>query len=166
MLGSITVDVFYKGQSKSLSLLVVAGEGPSLLGRDWLAELQLDWHELNFVHQSLSLQKILDKHTPIFKDKLGEAKGIKAKLHVNDNVKPSFCRARAVPHALKTKVEQALQQLVDQKVKESVPMSALIVPVLKPDGSIRICGDYKVTINRATKQDVYPLPRVEDIFAT
>ena len=88
---------------------------------------------------------------------------------MNNNVNPCFYRARAVPHALKVKVEQALQQLMDQKVIEPVAMSdwaAPIVPVLKPDGSIRICGDYKITINKAAKQDVYPLPRVEDLFAT
>ena len=169
VLGSIPVEVTYKRQKKSLSLLVVAGEGPSLLGRDWLAELQLDWRELYLVHQSLSLQDILNNHAAVFTEELGEAKGVTAKLHVSDTVKPCFCRARTVPHALKVKVEQALQQLIDQKVIESVSMSdwaAPIVPVLKPDGSIRICGDYKVTINKAAKQDVYPLPQVEDLFAT
>ena len=53
--------------------------------------------------------------------------------------------------------------------KKWVTMSdwaAPIVPVLKPDSSIRICGDYKFTINKAAKQDVYPLPRVEDLFTT
>lgn len=49
-------------------------------------------------------------------------------------------------------MEQELERLKQQKVIEPVQMSewaAPIVPVLKPDGTIRICGDYKMTINRA-----------------
>ena len=44
--------------------------------------------------------------------------------------------------------------------------AAPIVPVLKRDGSIRICGDYKVTVNLAAKTDTYPLPKIEDLFAS
>ena len=40
------------------------------------------------------------------------------------------------------------------------------MPVMKPDGSIRICGDYKLTANRSTKTESYPLPRAENIFAS
>ena len=105
----------------------------------------------------------------MFQEGLGEAIGITAKLYVKDNAKPRFCRARTVPHALKAKVEQELQRLTDQKSIEPVSMSewaAPIVPVLKLDGSIWICGNYKLTINQAAKPDVYPLPCVEDLFAT
>ena len=111
----------------------------------------------------------MNKHLTVFQEGLGEAIGIMAKLYVKNNAKPCFCRARTVPHALKTKAEQELQRLTYQKSIEPVSMSewaAPIVPVLKPDGSIWICGDYKLTINQAAKPDVYPLPRVEDLFAT
>ena len=37
---------------------------------------------------------------------------------------------------------------------------------MKPDGSIRICGDYKQTINRASDCDKYPIPQTEDFFAS
>ena len=41
-----------------------------------------------------------------------------------------------------------------------------IVSVVKPDGSMRLCGDYKVTINRVTKVDKHPIPRIRDILST
>ena len=43
--------------------------------------------------------------------------------------------------------------------------AAPIVPVLKQDGSVRICGDFKVTINQVSQIDSYPLPRVEELFS-
>ena len=45
---------------------------------------------------------------------------------------------------------------------------ALIVPVMEGDGStrIRICGDYKLTVNRGAKADVYPIPCIDEIFAS
>ena len=43
--------------------------------------------------------------------------------------------------------------------------AAPIVPVLKRDGTVRICGDYKLTVNRAAKAEIYPLPRIEDLLA-
>ena len=37
---------------------------------------------------------------------------------------------------------------------------------MKKDGSIRICGDYKVTVNRASKLNVFLFHRIEDLFAS
>ena len=40
------------------------------------------------------------------------------------------------------------------------------MPVVKSNGSVKICGDYKLTANTATKTESYPLPRIEDVFAS
>ena len=44
--------------------------------------------------------------------------------------------------------------------------AAPVVPVMKSDGRIRLCGDYKITVNRAAKLEKYPIPRIEELFAS
>ena len=65
------------------------------------------------------------------------------------------------------KVDQELQRLEQQGIIEPVQSSgwaAPIVPVMKKE-SVRICGDFKLTVNPVAK-DSFPLPRIEDLFAT
>ncbi len=52
------------------------------------------------------------------------------------------------------KVKEILGRLIKANVIEPVAYSdwaTLIVPVLKSDGKVRICGDYKLTANQAIK---------------
>ena len=134
----------------------MAGEGPSLLGRDWLSHIRLDWSTLNHIQTAAisACQKILDQHKTLFKDELGTVKGTTAKFHIDSQMKPKFFKARPVPYALRPKVEAQLDKLEAAGIIKPVQFSqwaAPIVPVLKRDGSIRICGDYKVTVNLAAK---------------
>ena len=90
-------------------------------------------------------------------------------LHLKQDAKPHYHRPRPVPYSLRSKVEDELQRLQDSGVIEPVHFSewaAPIVPVLKRDKTVRICGDYRLTVNQETTPDSYPLPRVEDLFAT
>ena len=41
-----------------------------------------------------------------------------------------------------------------------------IVPVARRDGSVRIWSDYKITLNRVLKSEIYPLLRNEELFST
>lgn len=54
-----------------------------------------------------------------------------------------------------------LEHLEHEGVIEPVQFSnwaAPILPVVKRDGSVQICGDFKVTVNKAAKVDSYPIP--------
>lgn len=44
--------------------------------------------------------------------------------------------------------------------------AASIVPLVKKDKTIRLCGDYKLTVNQAAATETYPLPRIEELMAT
>ena len=58
-------------------------------------------------------------------------------------------------------MEAELERLLKASVIEPVRSSdwaASIVPVTKPDGSVRICRDYKMTVNKAVVVETYPLP--------
>ena len=66
------------------------------------------------------------------------------------------------------RVEQEIDRLKQEGILQPVEFSdwaAPIVPVLKNDGSVHICGDYKLTANQAAKVDAYLLPRIEDLLA-
>ena len=84
----LTVDVTHNGQTKQLSLLVVEGKGPSLLGHDWLEKLTLDWQQIHQVNMTgtLSLNDVLSAHPDVFKNELGEVKGVEAKITVDPTV--------------------------------------------------------------------------------
>jgi len=73
-----------------------------------------------------------------------------------------------VPHAIKGKVKNELDRLERVGVIKRVPTSdwaTPIVPVVKQDRSVGICGDYKIIVNQAAKTESNPLHKIEDIFA-
>ncbi len=166
VVGCCEVNINYKGQSATVPLIVVPGAGPTLLGRNWLAEIRLSWQEIHYVNNN-SLQSVLDKYPAVFQNGLGKMEGFKAKIHVQPDAKPKFCRARSVPYAMREKVEAELNCLLEEGTLERVEVSdwaSPIVPVIKSDKSLHICGDFRVTVNPASKLDAYPIPKVEDLF--
>ena len=162
------MEVRYEQQKLSLPLVVVEGNGPCLFGRQWLEKLRLNWQSINSV-RSQTLENVLDRHQDVFKSELGTLKGYKAQIIVNKDTQPRFCKARPVPYAMRKMVEEELERLESEGVIEPIQFAdwaTPIVAVLKAYGkSVRICGDFKVTVNRVSKLDRYPIPKIEDLLA-
>ena len=72
VLGCISVKVCHNAQEKCLPLIVVSGEGPSLLGRNWLEQLKLDWTSVFRLQSETELEDILADHKEVFKDEYRE----------------------------------------------------------------------------------------------
>ena len=63
----------------------------------------------------------------------------------------------------KTEVEGEVSRLYEEAIIEpsDSPWSAPVVPIYKPDGTVRLCIDYRA-LNKVTLKDAYPLPNLED----
>ena len=44
--------------------------------------------------------------------------------------------------------------------------AAPTVPVEKQDNSIRVCGDYRLTADKAARLDTYPIPRLPNVISS
>ena len=125
------------------------------MGRDWLQHLRLYWQRICTLYVS-TLQEVLAHRAEVFPEGLGTQKDYRATIHVDASVPPKFCKARSVPYALRAEVDQELDRLVADGILELVQYAewaAPIVPVLKSDHSVRICGDVKQTVNAASRVD-------------
>ena len=172
MKGEIKVVASTGEQSVAGSFIIVdiKNEQLPLLGRDWLLQLRLDWSKLLQYRSLHQVQhKTLQEDFPsVFKEELGLLLGLEADIELKEGAKPKFCKSRPVPIALREKVEEAiLQQIADGELEpvDHSLWAAPIVIVTKKNGDIRICADFKVTVNPQLCVQTFPLPTPDEIFS-
>lgn len=87
-----------------------------------MTEIQLDWQSIkglqaskqNYeLQQKLKLDEPVDKALDIFQDDLRPFKHMKAKIVLEEETIPKFCKAPSVPFAIQPKVEVELWHLLD-----------------------------------------------------
>ena len=84
----------------------------------------------------------MQKDAQLFEEGLGTLQGATVKIHVDPTSTPIFHKARPVLYALREKIEQ------DRLERAG---GTPIVPVMKSNGTVRVSGDYKLTINKVSK---------------
>lgn len=127
---------------------------------------------LNTLHTvssaNTNIDIVLSEYKPLFENYIGKIEGMQARLRLKENVQPVFVKSRPVPFALHDRVKEELQNLINQGVLQPVSTSqwaTAIVPVVKASGAIRVCGDYKPTLNPNLIIDDHPLPTINELFA-
>ena len=96
----VSVCVSTEGKSTELTLTIVSGSGPTLLGCNWLNSINLDWPMINnittdkYTHLPKKYSKVFDlSNTKIVKI-------IEAKVHVPSDAKPCYYKPRDVSYAI------------------------------------------------------------------
>ena len=93
-------------------------------------------------------------------------------IEFKPDAKPVFKRPGSVPFAMLEELSHALNASVTRGIwtlKQFCNWGTPVIPVRKdprPDGttSIRVCGDYSVTVNPQLEVHQHPLPSPEDLM--
>lgn len=139
-----SIKVCYEEKEYSLPLLVLGGEGPALLGRNWLEEIKLNWPKIKQLYASH--KKRLET---------------KAKFNFDPTATPIFHKARLVTYALRKKIEQDLERLEKAGTIEPVQYSEWatpIFPVRKQYESVEISSLLSI---KASKLDNYHITKLD-----
>ena len=74
---------YQDGKPQQLNLVVIKGNGPTLLGRNWLQCIHLDWPSIKVLSQipNRDLPVLFDHYKEVFTDELGTIKQFNAKLY-------------------------------------------------------------------------------------
>lgn len=168
IVGQSTLQVSYNNRSFQHKFFIVNSNSVNLLGRDLCKILNIsilvsDNDRINSVSADM-LNKFKDYFSPDFKS------SVKQTVHLNvlPNSSPKFCKARSVPVRMKGAVKTELQRLVDLGILTRVFESTWASPtvnVYKSDGSIRICGDFSVSVNQYLDPVQTPLPTIDEVIA-
>lgn len=177
--GECDVLVDHKNKQLKLPMIVVHGNNIPLLGLHWINNLKLDINSIihgssfdssliHKVYDESKLANLLDRYQGILNKDLGHCTKVQAHIQLKPDATPKFFKPRTIPFAYIEGVKDEIQRNVDAGILQKVDMSewaAPIVPVPKPNGKIRICGDFKVTINPQICIDQHPIPSIDELLS-
>lgn len=124
----------------------------------------LSWPNLS-LDEDTEGRALLEKYADVFTrgdGDLGCTTLVEHEIRLTDDT-PVRQRYRRLPPSQYGQVKAHIQELVEQGIARPScsPYSSPIVVVMKKDGEIRLCVDYRL-LNSKTRKDAYPLPRIEE----
>ncbi|XP_015283013.1 PREDICTED: uncharacterized protein K02A2.6-like, partial [Gekko japonicus] len=137
------------------------------LGMSWFKPLGLTIGGIHQLQQA-DFADVCNEFPRVFDGSLGKFTGAPISLDLDPAVRPIRIKARFPPLTVRPKIEAELDKLVAQGVLEPVASARWETPIvtpIKPNGDVRICADYKCTINKALQDHAYPVPVVSHVLA-
>ena len=76
--------------------------------------------------------------------------------------------SRPVPYAIRANVDQELDRLEREDIIERVDFAEWASPVVivRKNGDIRLCADFKVTIHKFIDPQQHPIPNPTDLLSS
>ncbi|KAF4530228.1 hypothetical protein B566_EDAN017151 [Ephemera danica] len=160
----------------------------SLMGIDWLRNFdQIDWNEFKNRKVTATTQEV-NVYTQISFDKIsndeivalikarfpnlvqngfGLINGYQARIILKPDSPPTFHKPYDLAIALREPVKKQLESEVKFGILERVKYSEFASPIAavakKGTTEVRVCGDFKKTINKHMQLEHYPLPKFSDL---
>lgn len=171
-IGYFITKVNFKDQEHNLKIYVIGNGGPPLLGRDFMTKFGYYLTCNNSINSSFlyssEVLPLIKHYSELFDGTLGKFNKFEIELHLKPGSVPKFFKPRTVPFAIKGRVEEEIQRLVNLGILVPVKYAKYatpIVPVLKEDGKVKIAGDFSITLNKDLEIEKYPMPRIEEVFS-
>ncbi|KAK7575685.1 hypothetical protein V9T40_011971 [Parthenolecanium corni] len=170
-LGCIQVTARY-GSRKILGTMYVTDKSKiSVIGLEWLIPLDiLRINEIKSVsdEQIPSITQIEEDFRDVFSSTDSQAvPDYQLSYTLKKNAKPIYRKPRKVPQALIPAVDRFIDRMIAQDIYEPVDVSLWGTPVVfasKSNGDVRLCGNYKLTLNDQIENVHYQIPTIEEIF--
>ncbi|MGL4632137.1 MAG: reverse transcriptase family protein, partial [Leadbetterella sp.] len=139
-----------------------------------LTNILQHYNSAKFIKQSKSIKvnsiteedNILTKYHFLFKDEISDYSLCTTATHrIETGIAPPF---KHLNQRIPVHWETQIKEEIDKNLKLGIiresnsPWSSRLVPISKPDGSLRLCIDYR-TLNNLTTKDNCPLPRIDEI---
>ena len=170
VLGTFTAEVYCQANNQSCmtEFVVVDGPGRTLLCKgtaETLEILRVGPYHVNNVGELPA--NIMEKYDKLCEG-IGMLKDYKLKLNIDETVPPVAQKIRRIPFGLRDKVNEKLDELLENDIIEEVPegptswVSPLVV-IPKQNGDIRICVDMRKA-NEAIIRERQPIPTVEELL--
>ena len=137
-----------------------------LFGVPWISAFETV--TVNAIDSKERLSELLREFADVFEPSTGCIKGYTGHLYLKEGAPFKINKARSVPYAYRPLVEEELSRMVKAKVLTPIDVAEFtttpLVVVPKANGSIRICGDFKVSVNPHLHVQQYPMPSCNEVF--